>query len=53
MFVFLSRQELKPASKPGSRRGSLNPDSKDEGNSEVNPLKDYFKEGEKTYSIFF
>ncbi len=39
MFVFLSRQELKPASKPGSRRGSLNPDSKEEGSGEVsNPL---------------
>jgi len=30
----MAKGELKPASKPGSRRGSLNPDSKDEGNSE-------------------
>ena len=35
MFIFLSRQELKPASKPGSRRGSLNPDSKEDAGGEV------------------
>ena len=53
MFVFLSRQELKPASKPGSRRGSLNPDSKDEGNSEVNPLKTILKRERKHIPSFF
>jgi len=30
----MAKGELKPASKPGSRRGSLNPDSKEEGSGE-------------------
>jgi len=32
----MAKGELKPASKPGSRRGSLNPDSKDDGGAEWN-----------------